>query len=244
MEFSTKIKEKKMEFTNLKDEMTNVARIAGKVYTKPEKSHQVEGENFYEFKVEVERLSKIADIIPVTISERSLLSLNLQVGDFVEVKGEYRSYNKLQDERSKLILHLFAKEIERKELQNITPECFVNEVKLTGFVCKEPVYRKTPFDREICDVLLAVNRANYHKSDYVPCIMWGRNARFMASQTTGCKVDLMGRIQSREYTKTMGNGEVETKTAYEVSCQRISLIANISNLPKPDKQADQGKEII
>lgn len=233
-----------MNFTNLKEETTNVATVAGRVSGDIKKSHQVEGENFYEFKVAVERLSGISDIVPVTISERSLCGQEIKNGDFVEVKGEYRSYNKLQDERSKLILHLFAKEIDVKVKDTVNSEDFVNDVRLTGFVCKEPIYRKTPFDREICDVLLAVNRSNYHKSDYVPCIMWGRNARFMASQSVGCKVEVVGRIQSREYTKTLENGDVETKTAYEVSCQRIALVSNIANLPKQKEQNNCGQEII
>ena len=122
------------------------------------------------------------------------------------------------------MLHLFAKELSMSEGE------FVNEVKLVGFVCKEPVYRKTPFDREICDVLLAINRPNYHKSDYVPCIMWGRNARFMSNQKIGCKVEIVGRIQSRQYLKTNEKGEEESKVAYEVSCQRIGLLSNVSNV--------------
>ena len=223
-----------MDFENVKEENTNVAKVAGIVRSALELSHQVEGENFFEFKVEFERLSKIKDVIPVTVSERTIVGRNLKVGDFVRVEGEYRSYNKLLNEKSKLILHLFAKEIVVCEEDGE----FENEVRLTGFVCKEPIYRKNPFDREICDVLLAINRANYHKSDYVPCIMWGRNARFMGSQAIGCKVEVVGRIQSREYTKMNERGETETKTAYEVSCQRIGLLSNISNL-KSETQEQQ-----
>ncbi|MBP3619279.1 MAG: single-stranded DNA-binding protein [Clostridia bacterium] len=222
-----------MNFTSVKEESSNIASVAGKVCSKLTKSHQVEGENFYEFKVEVDRLSKIKDIIPVTISERTVDVERLKEGLFVELKGEYRSYNKLLNDKSKLILHLFA-----KELQVLSEEKNLNEVKLTGFVCKEPIYRKTPFDREICDVLLAVNRVNYHKSNYIPCIMWGRNARFMANQTIGCKVELLGRIQSREYSKINELGESEIKTAYEVSCQRISLLSNLTNLQPKDAKSD------
>lgn len=215
-----------MNYTELKEENTNFARISGKVCSKIELSHQVEGENFYEFLVEVRRLSSITDKIPITISERTLMGFKPQEGEFVEISGEYRSYNKLFGEKSKLMLHLFAKEIAKtnEECQDI------NEVKLTGFICKAPVYRKTPFEREICDVLLAVNRQNYHKSDYVPCILWGRNARFMANQTVGCKVELAGRIQSREYTKTFEDGSIEKRTAYEVSCQKIALLSNVAKM--------------
>lgn len=215
-----------MEYENLNLENTNYAVLSGEVVGDISLSHQIEGENFLEFAVRVKRLSGSADIIPVTVSERTVLGRKIEAGKFVKVMGEYRSYNKLCSEKSKLILHLFAKEIEifDEEIEN------ENEVKLTGFLCKEPVYRKTPFNREICDILLAVNRTNYHKSDYIPCILWGRNARFMASQNVGCKIEVVGRIQSREYTKTLENGEVENKTAYEVSCQRISMCQNISNI--------------
>ncbi len=210
------------------EENTNHAVIVGVVSSQPKLAHTIEGENFYEFSVDVERLSKIKDTIPVTASERTLMGTKLAVGEFVRVVGEYRSYNKQMELKSKLILHLFAKEIEK----NVSEE-FVNEVKLVGFVCKEPIYRKTPFNREICDVLLAVNRQNYHKSDYVPCIMWGRNARYISNQNIGCKIEIVGRIQSREYVKEI-DGETKTMTAYEVSCQRISVIGNMTNLIKND----------
>lgn len=230
-----------MNYNKFKEENTNFAQVSGRICDEPKISHQIEGENFYEFMVEVERLSKIKDLIPVTVSERTLLGRSLKVGDFVKVSGEYRSYNKLLDEKSRLILHLFAKELD--VLQDEKQQTFVNEVKLTGYVCKEPIYRKTPFDREICDVLLAVNRPSFHKSDYVPCIMWGRNARFMANQGIGCKIDLVGRIQSREYTKVLEDGSSVSKIAYEVSCQRIALLSNITNL-QHSSQENNAKVII
>lgn len=221
-----------MDYTKTHDDFTNVAQVAGRIVCEPVMSHQVENENFFEFKVEVERLSKIKDIIPVTVSERALAGKTLQSGQFVKILGEYRSYNKLAGEKSRLVLHLFAKEIEVVEEDE---EDFENDVKLVGFICKTPVYRKTPFNREICDILLAVNRTNYHKSDYVPCILWGRNARFIAEQKIGCKVEIVGRIQSREYVKAFDDGSTETKTAYEVSCQKIVLLSNITPL-KPTEQ--------
>ncbi len=224
-----------MYYTTNGEEPTNFAKISGRVLENPKKSHQVEGETFYEFKVAVERLSKIKDIIPVTISERAMLDVTVKAGDFVEVVGEYRSYNKLFNDHSCLVLHLFAKEI--RCLEQVEEN--VNEVQLTGFICKEPVYRKTPFDREICDILIAVNRPNFHKSDYVPCILWGRNARFIASQTVGCKVQLAGRIQSREYIKQLGDGISESRTAYEVSCQRISLLSNVTSLSENKSENDK-----
>ena len=186
-------------------------------------SHQVEGENFWEFKLEVARLSEAVDIIPVTISERTTVEGKIKQGDFLTLEGEYRSYNKIVNEKSKLILHFFAKNIAFGRQENI------NEIKLMGFICKEPVYRKTPFEREICDILLAVNRPNYHKTDYIPCILWGRNARFIASQSIGCKLELTGRIQSREYKKQHDDGQVENMVAYEVSCQNVGIVGNLTN---------------
>lgn len=216
-----------MEYNKTQEDLTNIARLSGKVNCEPTLSHQVENENFFEFKIEVERLSKIVDIIPITVSERTLVGKEIKKGQFIKVSGEYRSYNKLAGEKSKLVLHLFAKEV---EVLDVGACEFENEVKLVGFICKSPIYRKTPFNREICDILLAVNRTNYHKSDYVPCILWGRNARFVAEQKIGCKVEIVGRIQSREYVKAFEDGTSETKTAYEVSCQRIMLLSNITPL--------------
>lgn len=217
-----------MNYEDFNEEnVTNYAKVAGIICKQLTKSHQIDGEEFFEFELKITRLSGQADFIPVTISERILMGANLSVGDYVELNGEYRSYNKLVSERSKLILHFFAKSCLRLE-----EEKNVNEVKLVGFVCKEPIFRTTPFNREIADVLLAVNRVNYHKSDYIPCIMWGRNARFIANQPIGCKVQVSGRIQSRNYDKKLEDGSVETLTAYEVSCQNIMLLANVSKLPE------------
>ena len=183
--------------------------------TLPKLSHQTEGENFLEFQVGVERLSKTQDLIPVMVSERSIIDGGINIGDKLLLKGQYRSHNKSTEFKSKLLLHFFAKDIYRATDEQI------NEVKLTGFICKTPIYRKTPFDREICDVLLAVNRAKYHRSDYIPCILWGRNARFVSTLPVGSKLTLEGRIQSRIYTKTLDSGETEERTAYEVSCHKV-----------------------
>ncbi len=210
-----------MNYNNL--EQTNHGRISGMVCSDVVLSHQVEGENFWEFKLEVARLSEAVDIIPVTISERTTVEGKIKQGDFLTLEGEYRSYNKIVNEKSKLILHFFAKNIAFGRQENI------NEIKLMGFICKEPVYRKTPFEREICDILLAVNRPNYHKTDYIPCILWGRNARFIASQSIGCKLELTGRIQSREYKKQHDDGQVENMVAYEVSCQNVGIVGNLTN---------------
>ncbi len=222
-----------MKYNSL-DEQNNVATISGIVSKVPEVSHQIEGENFLDFEVEVERLSKTKDIIPVTISERSLAGINLKVGDSVLLNGQYRSHNKSENERNKLILHFFAKDIE----PDYQSEEQKNEVKLVGYICKTPVYRKTPFDREICDVLLAVNRSNYHKTDYIPCILWGRNARFISKEPVGTKLEVVGRIQSRQYYKTLDDGKVEERTAYEVSCNRIAILENVVKLDKDNEKEE------
>lgn len=214
-----------MNYTSFRDDNSNVAIVAGTVSGEPKKSHNIDGENFYEFFVNVKRLSTQEDVIPVTVPERILRGSMPQVGDFVELKGEYRSYNKVEENHSRLILHLFA-----KECAFLTSEKNENELHLAGFVCKEPVYRKTPFDREICDVLLAVNRMNFRKSDYIPCILWGRNARFMADQGVGTKIEITGRIQSREYTKKLEDGNSEVRVAYEVSCQSVAVTANVEKM--------------
>lgn len=219
-----------MNYEKNKEENNNEALLAGMVCETPKKSHEIDGENFYEFSVSVKRLSGQVDTIPVTISERTLMNKNLDNGSFVQVRGEYRSYNRLEGLKSKLMLHFFA-----KEFDILQEEKNENEVKLVGFICKEPIYRKTPFEREICDVLLAVNRQNYGKSDYIPCILWGRNARFMAEQGIGCKIEIVGRIQSREYTKKFENGQSEVKTAYEVSCQSIAVLSNVTKLEKQNE---------
>lgn len=203
---------------NTNYEKNNLARCSGKVSEEPKFSHLILGEGFYDMKIEVPRLSAESDTIPVTVSERLLN--NVKVGDSVTIDGEFRSYNKLVDGKSKLVLTLFAKELTGDIDQENS-----NTISLTGFLCKQPIYRTTPFGREICDCLIAVNRA-YNKSDYIPCIAWGRNARFVNSLQVGEKVTLIGRIQSRNYTKKHEDGTDEIKTAYEISISSISLAEN------------------
>lgn len=207
-----------MDYEVLKE--NNTAKIAGTICEQPTISHQIDGENFLDFAVRVQRLSKAEDIIPVTISERSIGD-EIKLGDRVILTGQYRSHNKNINDKNRLILHFFAKDVEEDEKGEE-----INYVKLVGFICKKPVYRTTPFNREICDVLLAVNRTNYHRSDYIPCILWGRNARFVSTLPVGTKLELEGRIQSRKYTKQNENGESEEKTAYEVSCGRVAILSN------------------
>ena len=202
--------------------------LMGKVVSEKMLSHEVYGEKFYLFNLEVPRLSETSDIIPITISERLLTDIDIFVGKKAVIEGQFRSYNGYENEKSRLILTVFAKEItvlpDEEELP-ISKENVSNEVILSGYICKKPIYRQTPFKREIADVLLAVNRA-YNKSDYIPCIAWGRNARFVNSLQVGEKVTLLGRIQSRNYTKKHEDGTDEIKTAYEISISSISLAEN------------------
>lgn len=189
--------------------------LCGTIESNPQYSHESFGEAFYEILLSVKRLSEQNDLIPITISDK-LLTKEMAVGSRLAIKGQFRSYNKIEDGKSKLMLTVFVREIiEYNETMN------PNIIEISGFICKEPTYRTTPFKREICDVLVAVNRA-YNKSDYLPCIAWGRNARFVKNLGIGQKINLVGRIQSREYQKKLDDGEVITRTAYEVSINKVS----------------------
>lgn len=181
-------------------------------------SHEVYGEGFYSFMVKVMRLSDISDLINVTISERLLQNISLSKGDAVSITGQFRSYNNYSESGNRLILTVFARDIEVNpdESKFKNP----NYIFLNGFLCKKPVYRTTPFGREITDILIAVNRA-YNKSDYIPCIAWGRNARFAGSLEVGENIKIWGRIQSREYQKKLSETEIITKTAYEISISKM-----------------------
>jgi single-stranded DNA-binding protein len=206
---------------NMEVYQTNSASVFGTVISHMEFSHEVYGEGFYTFLVSVPRLSETNDVIPVTISERLIDPDKLNVGDTVLINGQFRSYNNYSDTGSKLMLTLFARDISLCAESVGTP----NEITLIGYICKEPVYRLTPFGREISDILLAVNRS-YNKSDYIPCIAWGRNARFSKQLSVGCKVRITGRIQSREYKKRLSDDEYITKTAYEVSVIKLESMSD------------------
>ncbi len=199
----------------------NRGKIKGTLLEKAEAQYKIEDESFYEGKLVIERLSEASDILPFTISEKLVKAYNLtlEAGDKVCFVGELRSYNKMIDGKSRLILSFFVKEVIEEE----SDEC-INELSLVGFICKDPVFRTTPFNRQICDVLLAVNRASFNKSDYIPCILWGRNAKFIQNQKVGTKVSLFGRIQSRPYKKEIKEGVFEERIAYEVSCQKIEIM--------------------
>ena len=207
---------------SMNEEMSNnIAEVTGRVAGEPKFSHEVYGEGFYSFELEVSRLSHVSDFLPVTISER-LIDYNRLVKDGVaKISGQVRSYNNYDEEtrRNRLILTLFAREIE------ILPELGIenpNDIFLNGYICKPPVYRMTPFGREITDLLVAVNRS-YNKSDYIPCIAWGRNAKFAGRLTVGDNIRIWGRMQSRGYQKKYETGDIEEKVAYEVSVSKLEI---------------------
>lgn len=197
---------------------SNNVTVYGAVTSKPEFSHEMYGEGFYTVYLEVPRLSDISDALPITISERLIQGLNIDVGSTLLVEGQLRSYNKYQEGNNKLILTVFARNLKPVEEEIKNP----NQIYLDGYICKKPIYRTTPFGREITDMLLAVNRP-YNKSDYIPCIAWGRNARYSENLKIGDRIRIWGRIQSRNYQKKVSEEEVITRTAYEVSISKMEV---------------------
>lgn len=202
--------------------------LEGVVASKLEFSHEMYGEGFYNFYLDVQRLSDAKDRLFVTVSERLITGMNLDVGKEIIVEGQLRSYNKFVDGANRLILTVFARNIQPCTERSKNP----NQIFLDGFICKKPVYRTTPFGREISDMLLAVNRA-YNKSDYIPTIAWGRNSRFCESLTVGDNIRIWGRLQSREYEKKVSDSAAIKKIAYEVS---------ISKMEKVQKENDEFQE--
>ena len=203
----------------------NQVSIMGKIDTGFTFSHQVFGEGFYTMELIVRRLSDSEDRIPVMVSERLIDVTQDYTGEYIEIHGQFRSYNRHEEKHNRLVLSVFAREVRFvEEDEENTP---VNQIFMDGFICKPPVYRKTPLGREIADVLLAVNRP-YGKSDYIPCICWGRNARFAGKLQVGEHAAIWGRIQSREYVKRISDTETEKRVAYEVSVSKLekTLIAS------------------
>jgi len=199
----------------------NQVTIAGEVVSEFMFSHEVYGEHFFVVNIAVCRLSNSYDVIPVMISERLMDVKNDCRGCTLQASGQFRSYNRHEENKNRLVLSVFAREV--SFLQGDNDEQNPNQIFLDGYVCKRPVYRKTPLGREIADVLLAVNRP-YGKSDYIPCICWGRNARFAEQFDVGTHIQLWGRIQSREYQKKIGEDEYEKRIAYEVSVSKLECI--------------------
>ena len=197
----------------------NQVEVAGEIISTFEYSHEIFGEGFYMVKRLVNRLSEATDEIPLMISERLVDVTKDCRGKYLRAFGQFRSYNKHEENHNHLILSVFVRDLEFLDsMEDVKP----NQIQLDGFICKQPVYRMTPLGREICDILLAVNRS-YGKSDYIPCICWGRNARFAGSLEIGARIELVGRIQSREYQKRISEFEVVKRTAYEVSVNKLEM---------------------
>lgn len=196
----------------------NKVAIIGEVVSDFEFSHEVFGEGFYMLEVSVNRLSNQPDIIPLMVSERLVDVTRDYKGQVIEVNGQFRSYNRHEGNRNRLVLSIFVREWEI--LEDGSDSGKTNQIYLEGYICKPPIYRKTPLGREIADLLVAVNRP-YGKSDYIPCIAWGRNARYAATFEVGGKITIWGRVQSREYIKKVGETEGEKRIAYEVSVSKL-----------------------
>ncbi|MBQ7796239.1 MAG: single-stranded DNA-binding protein [Lachnospiraceae bacterium] len=199
----------------------NKVTVIGTIVSEFTFSHAVYGEGFYVVDLAVNRLSEQADIIPLLISER-LIDVDRDFrGCTIEASGQFRSYNRHEGTKNRLVLSVFVREV--TFMEEFTDYTKTNQIFLDGYICKEPIYRKTPLGREIADLLVAVNRP-YGKSDYIPCISWGRNARFASSFEVGTRVMIWGRVQSREYTKKLSETECEKRTAYEVSVSKLECV--------------------
>lgn len=199
----------------------NTITLTGTVETEAQFSHSVLDENFYSFKLRVPRLSDNDDILPITVSERQLDHILLQEGNKIKVRGQLRSYNKYTESGTRLILTVFAKGIAPALPDD---DSSPNEIFVNGFICKAPIYRRTPFGREITDLIIAVNRA-FNRSDYIPAIAWGKNAVYSENLEIGSNVMLWGRLQSRNYNKRISEDETEVRTAYELSITKIEKLA-------------------
>ena len=199
----------------------NQVTVMGEIASEFEFSHEVFGEGFYMLELLVKRLSDSFDRIPVMISERLIDVTKDYRGEFIQISGQFRSYNRHEEKKNRLVLSVFAREAVFAEATD--DKIKSNQIFLDGFICKPPVYRKTPLGRELADMLVAVNRP-YGKSDYIPCISWGRNARFAANFEVGSRVQIWGRIQSREYVKRLEDDRTEKRTAYEVSVSKLEEI--------------------
>ncbi len=199
----------------------NQVSIRGKVVSEFSFSHEVYGEGFYLGEISVQRLSESMDLIPVMVSERLVDVSQDYRGEYIQIFGQFRSYNRHEEKKNRLVLSVFAREISFVEEEGDKVKS--NQIFLEGYICKRPVYRRTPLGREIADMLLAVNRP-YGKSDYIPCICWGRNARFASGFEVGGHVQLWGRLQSREYVKKLEEEQIERHIAYEVSVSKLDYL--------------------
>ena len=196
----------------------NKVSVIGTIVSDFTFSHAVFGEGFYLLDLSVSRLSEQADVIPLMISERLIDVTRDYRGCTIEAIGQFRSYNRHEGSKNRLVLSVFVREV--RFMEEFTDYTKTNQIFLDGYICKEPIYRKTPLGREIADLLVAVNRP-YGKSDYIPCIAWGRNARYASGFSVGARILIWGRVQSREYTKRLSETECEKRVAYEVSVSKL-----------------------
>lgn len=199
---------------------TNVVNLRGEIGDELELSHEIFGEKFFNTHIKINRLSDSYDILPMTVSERLLQEIDYKNNKMVSVTGQLRSYNKNINSKNRLVLTVFVREIKICEEENKDP----NSIFLDGYICKSPVYRKTPLGREITDLLVAINRP-YNKSDYIPSIVWGRNAKYAKNLKVGDRIQIWGRVQSREYEKKFEEGDTLKKVAYEVSISKIKKMS-------------------
>ena len=198
------------------DNNFNRVQLCGTVDSAPELSHVNHGVSFYKFTLAVERLSGLSDKLTVLVSAPQLEAVPLQEGNAATVRGQLRSFNNKSGQGSRLVISVFAHVLERGG------DAPLNLIQLSGVLCKPPVLRRTPLGREISDIILAVNR-RYGRADYLPCIAWGAVAQQVAVMTTGDRLTIEGRVQSRTYTK-VDNGVSTERTAYEVSIMRPALL--------------------
>ena len=195
----------------------NHITLTGALASAPEYSHSNHGRRFYSFYLEVSRLSGAIDRLQILASEELLASTCVTEGEALTVEGQIRSFNNRAPHGRKLIISVLAETIA------VTDGPHANQVILQGVICKEPVFRRTPLGREICDVMLAVNRP-YHRADYLPCILWGRCAQEVSDYPVGTVLSITGRLQSREYLKVI-DGVAEQRTAYEIPAVTAQIVA-------------------
>jgi len=217
--------------------LNNKIYLEGKVLSGLEFSHEMYGEGFYTFNLEVQRLSDAKDVLLITVSERLIAGLEISVGAELIVEGQLRSYNKFIEGANRLILTVFARDITPCVEKSKNP----NQIYLDGYICKQPIYRTTPFGREIADMLLAVNRS-YNKSDYIPTIAWGRNSRFCKQLEVGDNIRVWGRLQSREYQKRISESELIKKVAYEVSISKMERINKNNSIDSSEEFEEELEE--
>ena len=201
------------------EHITNTITLRGQLHSLPEFSHENHDKSFHRFLLEVPRLSGAVDILPVIASRELPLGLDPTAGDMLTVTGQIRSHNRRTETARHLLIFVFATSV---CVEHSEP---VNDCILEGTLCREPVYRRTPLGREICDVMMAVPRA-FRRADYLPCILWGRVAQEISQCHTRDCIRIEGRLQSRNYTKVTEDGAIE-RTAYEISALRAEILENI-----------------